>query len=394
MAKICIVRQEYFPWHKNLRRSAETLAREGYAVDVICLRMKGEKKHETIDGINVYRISLGYHRGSVPWYIWDYTAFFILSAIKLTLLSLRKRYDMVEVHTMPDCLVFVTLIPRLLGSKVILYMFENAPQLFMSSFNKSPNHIGTKLLRFMEKISAAYAHRIIVSDGPAYKKVLESRGIPSDKITVIPNVPDDSEFGPEFITPSPNGTHFRIVVVGTLTKRYGVQTMIKAVPLLLKDIHELQVTIIGRGEYREELEELAHSLKVEKYINFTGWIDYKDLATNIAQAHVAVAPMLHDVGMPNKLFEYMTMATPAVASALPSLVDTIFDSCVLYFQPGNEIELAERILELHRDPEKRALLSRNSKEIISKYRWQDLKHDYLKVHKECLRKRNNHDTED
>ncbi len=77
---------------------------------------------------------------NVFWYLFDYAAFFILASLKLAQLSLKKRYDVIEVQTMPDFLVFVTLFPRLLGSKVIFYMFENTPRIVRLKFqdrNKS-----------------------------------------------------------------------------------------------------------------------------------------------------------------------------------------------------------------------------------------------------------------
>lgn len=76
MKRICIVRQKYFFTQRNLRRSAETLVKEGYEVDVICLGEKGEKKNETIKGANIYRIFLKYHREKIFWYLFDYAVFF------------------------------------------------------------------------------------------------------------------------------------------------------------------------------------------------------------------------------------------------------------------------------------------------------------------------------
>ena len=48
MKRVCLVRQKIYSMQRNLRRSAETLFKEGYDVDVICVGEKGEKKHETI----------------------------------------------------------------------------------------------------------------------------------------------------------------------------------------------------------------------------------------------------------------------------------------------------------------------------------------------------------
>ncbi len=380
MRRVCIVRLTRYPWQRNVRRNAETLASHGYEVDVICGRGKGEKKREVMNGVNVYRLPLEHHRGSVARRVFEYSVFFVQASLELARLSLKKRYDVVEVHTMPDFLIFVTLFPRLLGSKVILYMFENMPALFVSTYKKSPNHFGTRLLQFLEKASARYAHHVITSEGIPYKRILEDRGIPSDKITVVLNVPDNAIFDDQRITASQDDGAFRIAIVSTIVPRYGVQTVIKSVSLLQQQIPELVVDVIGDGEYRPELERLARRLGVHSRINFMGHIYYDDVPQCLSRAHLAIAPMLDDVGVPNKLFEYFALRKPAIASALPSLLETFDGNCVQYFQPGDEKDLAAQVLELYRNPERRASLAASGHEVYKGFQWQSMKQEYLKVH--------------
>lgn len=371
MKRVCIVKLGYFPEIMLLRRDAEALMSNGYQVDIICFRRKGEKAREKIGKLSVYRIPGEHHRTGILRYLFEYSYFYTMVSLTLSWLSLsRRRYDVVEVCSMPDFLVFSTVVPRLLGAKVILYLWENMPMLFMSHFKTGRDHIGAKILRIIERTSAGYADHVIVTDGIPYKQVLESQGVPSDKITVVLNVPDESTFNIEAIPSAKDGEKFRLVVVSTLTKRYGIQIVIKAIPLLLRDIPELMVDVTGRGEYRPELENLARDLGVNAYLNFTGMIPYEDVLSCIGKAQVGIAPMIEDVGVSNKLFEYFALGTPAVASALPSLTATFDSNCVLYFRPGDEKDLAERILELHRSPEKRASLAYHGKAFYSKCQWQ------------------------
>jgi glycosyltransferase involved in cell wall biosynthesis len=306
----------------------------------------------------------------------------------LTWLSLKKRYDAIEVCTMPDFLVFTTIVPRLQGTKIILYLWENMPDLFTSTFETSSKHTGVKLLLLLERLSAGYAHHIIVADGIPYKKVLESHGIPGEKLTVILNVPDEAAFNLDASPPAKNGEHFYVVTAATHTKRYGVQTLIQAIPLLNRDIPELRVDVTGDGEFRPELERLCRELGVQEYVNFTGLVPYEDFASCIARAHVGVAPMLYDVGVSNKVFEYFALGTPCVASALPSLIDTFNGDCILYYPPGDEKALAACILELYHHPEKRASLAHHGREFYRNCQWQVMKHEYLKIYEECTRSKN------
>lgn len=384
MNKVCIVRQKHYPAQRNLRRNAETLVKAGYEVDVVCVGRKGQKKRETMNGVNLHRVIMSYHRGKVFWYIFEYAAFFIQSSLKLAWLSIKKRYDVIEVHTMPDFLVFVTLFPKLLGSKVVLFMFENTPSLFMSSYNASPSHIVARLLRFIEKISASYADYVFVSDGLPYKKALEKHGIRSEKITVILNVPDDTIINSELVPTTNNGNCFRLIVVSVIVERSGIQTLINAIPLLRDDIPMLKVDIVGEGEYHPYLERIAEDLKVKQFLNFTGWVPYEEVPSYIMQADVGVAPMIHDVGAPNKIFEYFALDKPAIASAHPGVTEVFDNDCVLYFQPGNERELASRILELYYNPQKRASLVSHAQAVYCKCRWPVTKQKYLETYRELL----------
>ena len=384
MKRVCIVRQAHYPWQRNVRRNAETLVSQGYEVDVICLRKRGEKKREKMNGVNLYRLPMEHHRGGALRHVFEYGGFFLLASLKLAQLSLKKRYDVIEVHTMPDFLVFVTLFPRLLGSKVILYMFENMPALFISTFKTSPNHIAARLLRFLERASASYAHHVIVSDGLPYKQVLESRGIPSEKITVVLNVPDNVIFDLKALPSGNNGAHFRLIVVSTLVKRYGVQTLIRAMPSLLQDIPELMVDIVGDGEYRSDLQKMASDLGVERHLNFTGQVRHDDVPSYIARADIGLATMIDDVGVPNKLFEYFALGKPSVASALPSLAATFDGDCILYFKPDDDKDLATRVLELYHSPEMRAQIGSRAQAFYRTCQWQATKQKYLEIYKRLL----------
>ncbi|MGA3094415.1 MAG: glycosyltransferase family 4 protein [Dehalococcoidales bacterium] len=385
--RACIVKLGYYEL-RLLKRSAETLAADGYQVDVICLRKKGELAREALGGVKVYRLPGEHHRQGIFRYFFEYSYYFILVSLVLSWLSLKKKYDVIEICSMPDFLVFAAIVPRLQRSKVILYLWENMAQLFTSTFNAQSNHPGVKLLQLIERMSAGWAHHIIVADGILYKRVLESHGVPGGKITVIQNVPDNTIFNLESLPSAKNGQHFHVIVAASHIKRYGVQVLIKAMPLLIRDMPELRVDVTGDGEFRPELEKLCCNLGVQEWINFTGFISYEDFLSYIAQAQVGVAPMLYDVGMSNKVFEYFALGTPCVASALPSLIATFNDDCILYYPPGNEKALAARILELYLHPEKRASMVRYGYEFYRKCQWQVMKQEYLRIYEELLESKN------
>src|SRR5207302_11071815 len=118
---ICIVRHDYYP-DGHVSRDAEALVEAGYEVNVVALRRPTEPARETLDGVNVFRLPVEHRRGSFWRYAWEYALFFVLATFLVTVLHVRKRFQVVEVDNMPDVLVFSAIVPRLSGARVILYI--------------------------------------------------------------------------------------------------------------------------------------------------------------------------------------------------------------------------------------------------------------------------------
>ena len=85
------------------RREAESLARAGMNVDVLCLHHGGAAPwHENINGIHVYHMPLRRRRASKLIYMLQYAWFLTCSLFFLSALGLKKRYRLIHVHNMPD----------------------------------------------------------------------------------------------------------------------------------------------------------------------------------------------------------------------------------------------------------------------------------------------------
>ena len=390
--RVCLIRHDYYPRENHVRRDAETLRDAGYQVDIICLRLKNEEKFELVSGINVYRISLSCGRGGMLRYITEYGTFFILSFIKLTLLHLEKKYTIIEVDTMPDFLIFVTVVPKLLGAKTVLYMFEAMPELFASKYKVSGRHLIIRLLEIIERIASSYAD-CIVTVNDVIKKVFVSREVPTSKITVILNSPDEEIFKRESYV---NGYMkkrkcFVLVCHGTILKRYGFQTAIKAASLLRNKILDLRLEIVGNGEYIEELVSLVNHLNLEDVVNFRGYVSLDEIPNLIMQSDIGLVPIVKDnftdLMLPNKLLEYIAIGRAVISSNLITIRTYFNNDSILFFEPDDEEDLARCIFQLYQNPAKRRSLARNASKVYDKYRWANIKKDYLKVYEDLTKRK-------
>lgn len=391
--RICFVRMNYFPEEAHVRKNSEALAAAGYDVDVICLRDRGEKGREAYGSGRVYRLPLMHKRTSALRYLFEYAAFFVMASWLLLFLHLRRRYDEIEVYNVPDIIVLVALLPRLFGAKIVLYMFEATPEMYIDRFELRPGGLGEKLLRWQERLGVAFAHRSIV-EGPYEREMRGERGVNMDKIGVVMNVPEGHLFQAkngalhhspgqaESLTPQGTG-RFEIITHGSLLKRYGIQTLIEAVPLIRAEIPGLKVWVVGDGEYREELETLARDTGVSDCVEFTGWVKHEQVAGYIDRCAVGVVPMLYNQ-LPNKLFEYIAMGRPVVVGDVPSIRRAFADHEVLYYETGDAKQLAEGVIAIHRDPEFAMQMAARAQHTFQKYTWDVMRDVYVGIHDELL----------
>ncbi len=388
---IGIIRFYYYPSELNIKREAEALLSAGHKVCVICARKENEKIFENINGIKVYRIPIKHKRAGLLRYIFEYAYFFINATIKVTKLYLRRKFYAIQVNTMPDFLVFSTLIPKLFGAKIVLHIQEPAPELWKVKFGY--NLFMDKLLKMVRKWAIIYADHILTVT-QQLKETLITQKVSPSKITVILNVPDENIFIPYikkdvYIKKQKN--KFKIITHGAIEKRYGLETVIKAVNTLKEKLPGLQYYILGDGSYEEELKHLVKMLNIENYVEFVGFLPFKEMINYIKNADIGIVPMqknpYSDLVHTNKMFEYIMFKKTTIASRLKAVEAYFPDNAVMYFEPENAQDLADKILYLYNHPEEREKLVKNASKIYEKYKWSKMKEIYLDVYRKLLKEK-------
>lgn len=385
MKKVCIIRQGYFPHDVRVRKEALALIDKGYKVDVICLQDPGEEKEEVYRGVNIYRLPMQHRRGSVLRYLYEYLTFFFLAGLKVSSLFFRNRYDFIQVNTLPDFLVFATLIPKMFGARVILDLHEPAPELWGSIFGFDRKFL-IRIVKFAEQISIRYADKAITVSEQMKDNYI-NRGAPPSKISVILNVPN-LEFNPDrYKEYYQNHTNekFLLICHGLIVKRYGQQTLIKAVSLLKDKIPSIQLNILGKGEYEGELKKLVSDIHLEDYVRFHGVIPFDDMIKMIAKSDIGIVPVernpYSDLVHTNKMFELIAMKKPVIISKTRA-VEEFFSpdsSCLKFFESGDEKGLAKCILDLYKDPETREKMVKNAYAKFESVRWEKMQEVYCSL---------------
>jgi glycosyltransferase involved in cell wall biosynthesis len=390
MARICMVAYTHYPSDSRVRREAEALVDRGDSVDVIVLRQKGEERVRILNGVRLIQLSVvRYHGSSAGMYLVNYFLFFISASISLITLHLKNNYQIIQVHTMPDFMVFVAMVPKFLGAKVILDVHDLMPELYQSKFGFGQTHWLIRLITWMELYSIGFADRAIAVHKP-HLDALIRHGNPVGKFIILLNLPDPKIFANRARVSSRNDSSLKLIYHGTVAERHGLRVALRALTSLREEIKGLKFQIIGAGDDFPSLIDLAKELGLTDYVDFKTFMPLEELIPIILDADVGIVPILYDdftkYMLPTKLLEYVALGKPVICSRTATIEAYFDDSMVEYSTPGDVAELAEHIRVLYRNPDKRDRLRTNADKFNREYNWEQQKQLYYELIDALIRK--------
>lgn len=381
---VLIVTQHSFAEENILRRNVFELLDRGFDVDVVCSAgIDGAPPTDRRPGLRIHRVPIRHRRRPVIRYPLEYAAFFLAALAQVSRLALRRRYRAVQVDNLPDFLVFVTLVPRLRGARVVFNMFELTPEMVSDRFATWPGPVLLWLARRMEAAATWWADQVIVVSEQCRRMVVE-RGVPESKLAVVLNM--TTAVAGDADAPALSGKRAGrpfIVTHTTLLERYGVQVAIRGLAHLAAMWPDLQLRVIGEGEQRPELERLAAELGLAERVVFTGFLPWPETMAQVRQAAVGIVAVTAggygELLLPTKLLEYARFGVPAVCSRLPVIEHYFPDDSLAYFTPEDPEGLAAQVDRLLRDPDAAARQRLRAQEVARSLAWDQVRGEYLKA---------------
>jgi glycosyltransferase involved in cell wall biosynthesis len=390
---ILMIVHAYYEEDPRVRREAETLAAGGWEVDVIGLRNGDAPQKEVINGVNVRRLPVRRHQGAgLPVYLREYGVFLVRSMFGAASAHRRRHYGLVQVHTLPDYLVFAALPLKLVRVPVLLDFHEDMPEFFRSRFAKAANPVTYRLLRLQERLSMAVATEMLTVNDPLAER-FRKRGAKPDRLTVVMNSPDLRRFDPaahprrEFMA---DGV-LRLVYAGAITPTYELDVVVRAIATLRRVRPELRLaaTLYGRGDAEQPLRELAAELGVADCLELPGRIPVEEVAGAVAAADIGIAATRLDpysrISLSTKIFEYGAMHKPVVATRLPAVEQYFGQDALSLYEPGDADSLATAILRLVDDPAERSARVERTMARVRELAWEKQAEAYLGVVKRLTR---------
>lgn len=366
-----------YPADPRPRRAAEALLAEGMQIDLICEADDKSPRREARGGLAITRIPIRHIRGGALSYAYQYVSFILIASAIFAWRSSRRRYDLIYVHNMPDILVLAALVPKMLGSRVILDQHDPMPELMKTIFGLKEDSLAVRVIRWLEKWSLARADQVITVN-IACKRLFSNRGCPSEKIGIVMNAPDDRIFPYREATSNPTraaGEPFVVMYHGSLVERNGLELAIDALARLHGTMPQVKLFIYGRSTpYLEQMMEKARTLGLEESVSYLGGKTLEQLVHEIGGCDLGVIPnprnAFTEINTPTRIFEYLTLGKPVVAPRTSGIEDYFGAHSLLFFEPGNADDLAQMITYAVEHPQQTAACAARGQQVYQAHNWQ------------------------
>lgn len=373
-------------------RAAETLARAGMSVDVICLAdAETPPGSNVLNGVRIRRLPIRHSRSSKLDYLCQYGAFIAASFALLTARSLHRRYDLVHVHNMPDVLVFSALVPWLLGAKVILDLHDPMPELMMSILQVPEEHRGVRLLKRLERYSACFAHRVLTVNRKC-QKIFTARTCPPEKVTVIMNSPDEEIFAYRAFTDRTEVRENRPFVImyhGSITERHGLDLAIQALATVRRTVPQAELRISGSSTpFLEKVLSSIRGSDIAAAVHYLGPKSLGGIAEEIDRCDVGIIPnrrsIFTELNTPTRIFEFLARGKPVIAPAAPGIQDYFSCAQMLYFELGSAPDLARQLDHVFFHPEETQHIVAAGQSVYLSHLWTGERDRYIATVSELL----------
>ncbi len=378
--RACMVAYTFYEGDNRVRRYGEALVRRGDEVDAFTLRQQGSPSTATVRGVTVHKIQKRIPNEKRSFdYLVRLLVFLVKSTVVLTRHHFRKKYDLIHVHSVPDFEVFAALIAKLTGAKVILDIHDAVPELYSGKFRVSRDSALFRLLVFAERLSGGFADHVIIAND-IWRDRIALRSISPSKCSVILNYPDPDIFHRRVSTRK-SLDKLVLLYPGTLSKHQGIATAIEAMRLLRSEIPNIEFHIYGSGTDEEWFREYAEKQQVEDIVYFNGVVPIEEVADAMAGADIGIEPKggdsFSDEAFSTKIFEFMMVGVPVVASDTKVHRRYVDENSVRYFKVGDARDLANGVLALANDTERYDQSVARGYEVMNELSWENKKKKYF-----------------
>jgi glycosyltransferase involved in cell wall biosynthesis len=387
---VIIVENLPVPFDRRVWQEAQALSRAGWTVSVICpANPDFPKRFEVIDDIAIYRHPLPPEGLGVLAYFREYSVAMFHQLRLLIKVHRERGFSIVQACNPPD-LIFLPIVPfKLMGKRFIFDQHDVSPELFVVKFGAKG--LLYRALIFFERMSYAMADHVITANA-TFKDIAVSRGGKAHSLVeVVYGVPDRKRL--HRVEPEPGlhgGRKFVIGYLGIINEQDGVDHLVRAVDHLVKvrNFRDFRAVVVGSGPALERVRALAHSLELDDFLSFPGYLSGQALFAYISAFDIGVIPdplnEANDLMSMNKVFEYCALGIPTACYPLKETKRLLGDAGV-YAATPDPGALADACLSLMQNEGLRARCAAAATKLAAeKFLWEHEARKYVATYERVL----------
>ncbi|MCX7705660.1 MAG: glycosyltransferase [bacterium] len=217
---------------------------------------------------------------------------------------------------------------------------------------------------FIDKLLGFFTDKIVCNSNSVKELYKKNLGTISRKLIVIKNGIEFEKFKP-VNSKQKQGNKKIVFTASRLSPEKGIQFLIDAARIVLKERDDVRFLIAGEGKCRKEFEDIVTEYGIQKNVVFLGY--RKDIPDLILQSDIVVLPSLWE-GLPNIILEAMAMKKPVVATSIGGTIEIVKDGETGFLvSPGDINQLAERIQLLISDENLTKKFGENGYKFVRKH---------------------------
>ena len=143
-------------------------------------------------------------------------------------------------------------------------------------------------------------------------------------------------------TPLPESPN--LVCVGRLSEQKGQVLLLQAVAILIQQGIDLRLTLVGDGDLRPAIETAIAELKLQDYVEITGWATEQEVKAQINAAKAMILPSFAE-GLPVVLMESLALGRPVISTYIAGIPELIKPGVSGWLVPAGDIDALVEALQ-------------------------------------------------
>ncbi len=376
--KILMVLEKEFPQDERVEKEIRSLLNEGHEVRIATYSLGALPSREEYEGYLIYRKRLGKLMYKLGAAILVMPLYFRWWRTYLRSIYREWIFEAIHIHDLPLAKLGAEYKSRH-GVRFVADQHEYYSNWIVQTahYNTLPGKVVKALSNWVayEKKYLRQADLVCTVERPLKELYVNERGLQPGKVITVPNTPMKSIYSVP--VRERKDTHFSLYYCGGLDVLRGLDTAIRALPILKGQVPGIRLILTGRRNKHFDPGRLAAELGVEELVVFRQWVDFRELPHEIDLGDVCffTPPVNRDEihnTIATKIYQYMARAKPVIVGSARYMKEFVERLEIgIAIDEKDPADFAQAVIRLYSDHQWRERLSANAIRQMELFYWEN-----------------------